>query len=78
MENYQKQWNAAFEHKSMASGMDIGRFDAQLEYLSKQIADPLIRVLAFVEKMGLQLDDHYHMARMVTEKYLQDIKAQRM
>jgi hypothetical protein len=76
MENYQKQWNAAFEQKSLASGMDIGRFDAQLEYLSRQIADPLIRVLSFVEKMGLHLDDHYLVARMITEKYLQDIKGQ--
>jgi hypothetical protein len=76
MENYQKQWNAAFEQKSMASGMDIGKLDAQLEYLSRQIADPLIRVLAFVEKMGLHLDDHYHMARMVTEEYLNNVKVQ--
>jgi hypothetical protein len=73
MENYQRQWNAAFEQRSMASGMEIGRLDSQLEYLAQQMADPLIRVLEFVEKMGLCLDDHYHMARMITQQYLKDV-----
>jgi len=73
MENYQRQWNAAFEQRSMASGMEIGRIDSQLEYLAKQMTDPLIRVLEFVQKMGLRLDDHYHMARMITQQYLKDV-----
>jgi hypothetical protein len=34
--------------------MEIGRLDSQLDYLVKQIADPLIRVLDFVEGMGLR------------------------
>lgn len=71
MENFQRQWNSAFEQRSMASGMDVGRMDAQLEFLARQMADPLMRVLTFVEKMGLHLDDHYMMARHVTETYLQ-------
>jgi hypothetical protein len=32
MENYERQWQAAFVQKSLASGMDIGRMDAQLEH----------------------------------------------
>jgi DNA polymerase I-like protein with 3'-5' exonuclease and polymerase domains len=70
MENYQRQWDTAYQQKSLASGMDIGRMDAQLEYLAKQISDPLIRLLEFVEKMGLHLDDHYLAARMLAEDYL--------
>ena len=56
----------------MASGMDIGRMDAQLEYLAKQISDPLIKVLDFVANMGLFLDDHYVMARNVAQQYLRE------
>ncbi|WP_034859726.1 hypothetical protein [Sinorhizobium sojae] len=70
MENYQRQWNSAFEQRSLASGMDVGRMDAQLDYLARQIADCLIKVLDFVGKMGLHLDDHYSMARHVAGKYL--------
>jgi hypothetical protein len=72
MENYERQWNTAFEERSLASGKDIGRMDAQLEYLAKQISDPLIRVLQFVERMGLYLDDHYQVARMLAERYLKE------
>ncbi len=72
MENYQRQWLAAYEQRSMASGMDIGRMDAQLEYLAKQISDPLIKVLDFVANMGLFLDDHYVMARNVAQQYLRE------
>jgi hypothetical protein len=70
MENYQRQWYSAYQQRSLASGMDIGRMDAQLEYLARQISDPLIRVLEFVNKMGLYLDDHYLAARRLAEGYL--------
>jgi hypothetical protein len=40
MENYERQWNAAYKERSLASGKDIGRMDAQLEDLAKQISDP--------------------------------------
>src|SRR5216684_1041632 len=33
LDNYEKQWNSALVAKSMASGMDVGRYDAQLAYL---------------------------------------------
>jgi hypothetical protein len=36
MENYQRQWLAAYEQRSMASGMEIGRMDAQLEWLQNR------------------------------------------
>jgi hypothetical protein len=70
MENYQRQWNSAYEQRSMASGMDIGRLDSQLDYLARQIADPLVKVLDFVRKMGLYLDDHYVIAREISQRYL--------
>ena len=70
MKNYERQWLSAYEQRSMASGMDIGKMDAQLEYLAKQISDPLIKVLDFVAGMGLYLDDHYIMARDVAKEYL--------
>jgi hypothetical protein len=70
LDNYEKQWNAAFLAKSMASGMDVGRYDAQLDYLAKQIADPLLKVLDFVEHMGLGLDDHYLAARRIAKEYM--------
>ncbi len=70
MENYQRQWNSAYEQKSMASGMEIGKLDSQLDYLARQIADPLIKVLDFVSKMGLYLDDHYIKARDISRRYL--------
>lgn len=70
LESYEKQWQAAYLAKSMASGMDVGRLDAQLAYLSKQIAEPLLRVLEFVERMGLWLDDHYLAARDIAKEYV--------
>jgi hypothetical protein len=39
----------------MAGDIQQARMDTQLEYLAKQIADPLIKVLGFIEKMGLSL-----------------------
>jgi DNA polymerase I-like protein with 3'-5' exonuclease and polymerase domains len=50
--------------------MDVGRYDAQLDYLSRQIAQPLADVLDFVERMGLTLDDHYIAARSIARAYL--------
>jgi DNA polymerase I-like protein with 3'-5' exonuclease and polymerase domains len=66
MQSYERQWNAAYEQRAMASGMEIGKLDSQLEYLAREMSHPLTRVLDFVERMGLHLDDHYHMARAVT------------
>jgi hypothetical protein len=40
MRNYERQWLAALQQKSLASGMDIGRLDAQLDYLAKEIFTP--------------------------------------
>lgn len=70
LENYRKQWDAALVAKSMASGMDVGRYDAQLDYLAREIAKPLTQVLDFVEHMGLWLDDHYVAAREIAHDYL--------
>jgi hypothetical protein len=36
------------------------------------MSDPLIKVLDFVAKMGLYLDDHYMMARNVAQQYLRE------
>ena len=69
LDNYEKQWNSALVAKSMASGMDVGRY-AQLDYLAREIAKPLAEVLDFVERMGLWLDDHYHAARHIAREYL--------
>jgi DNA polymerase I-like protein with 3'-5' exonuclease and polymerase domains len=74
MESYQKQWNSVYEQRPMAAGLELARLDAQLDYLAKQIADPLIKVLGFVEKMGLWLDDHYLMARQLANAYLEEGK----
>jgi hypothetical protein len=54
----------------MASGMQIGQLDAQLEYCAKQMSDPLVKALNFVQKMGLHLDDHYLAARSIATDYL--------
>jgi hypothetical protein len=70
LQNYEKQWDSALVAKSIASGMDVGRYDAQLDYLSRQIAQPLADVLDFVERMGLTLDDHYIAARSIARAYL--------
>jgi DNA polymerase I-like protein with 3'-5' exonuclease and polymerase domains len=69
LENYQKQWDSAYEAKSLASGMDVGRLDAQLDYIARQMSEPLLKVLDFVEHMGLLLDDHYLAARQIAQKY---------
>lgn len=74
MRSYERAWTAAYEDRALASGMDRGRYDAQLERLSKDIADPLLKVLKFVEKMGLFLDDHFLAARDIAEKYLKEGK----
>ena|ERR1700752_2037664 len=70
MKNYETQWLTAFEQKSLATGMEIGKMDAQLEYLTKQISNILIKILNFIEKMGLRLDDHYKRAREMAEEDL--------
>ena len=67
MKNYEHQWNTVAEQRSMASGIEIARLDAQMEYVSEQIAQTLKRVLAFVERMGLVLDDHYTVARSLAD-----------
>lgn len=70
LKNYEAQWNSAYLSRSMASGMDVGRYEAQLDLLAKHISDPLLRVLDLVEHMGLQLDDHYLTAREIAQKYV--------
>jgi hypothetical protein len=71
LDNYEKQWNSAYLAKSLASGMDVGRYDAQLDHLARQISDPLLKVLDFVEqRMGLPLDDHYLAARDIAKDYV--------
>jgi hypothetical protein len=70
LQNYERQWNAAYEARSLASGMDVGRYDAQLDYLARQISDPLLKALDFVEHMGLWLDDHYLAARRIATEYV--------
>lgn len=72
LRNLERQWNTAYEDWSMASGMDRGRYEAQLEALAPRIAEPLLNVLKFVEHMGLWLDDHYNAARQIAEAYLQE------
>ncbi len=72
LRNLERQWNAAYEDWSMASGMDRGRYEAQLETLAPRIAEPLLKVLEFVQQMGLWLDDHYHAARMIAQEYLRE------
>ena len=71
MTSYQRQWSTVFEQRSMASGIEIARLDAQLDYIAKQIADCLIHILDFVQRIGLRLDDHYHMARHISKRYLE-------
>ena len=68
--NYELQWNAALVAKSMAAGMDVGRYDAQLAFLARQISEPLLKMLEFVERTGLFLDDHYLAARGIAKEYL--------
>lgn len=70
LDNYGRQWDSALLAKSMSSGMDVGRYEAQLEYLAKEIASPLLRVLQIVETLGLYLDDHYIAARDIASKYI--------
>jgi hypothetical protein len=50
--------------------MDVGRYDDQLDYLARQISDPLLKALAFVQNMGLMLDDHYLAARDIAQEYI--------
>ncbi|OAF00684.1 hypothetical protein AYJ54_31050 [Bradyrhizobium centrolobii] len=70
MDSYQRQWLSVYEQRALASGMDVGGLRGQLGYLARQMSDPLIKVLTFVEKMGLYLDDHYMVARQEAAKYL--------
>ncbi len=67
---YEKQWNIVYEERANLSGLPKAQLTSQLEQLAKDIADPLSKVLRFVEKMGLYLDDHYLVAREVAEGYL--------
>ena len=72
MESYQRQWNSVYKQRPMASGMELAKLDEQLSYLAREVSDPLIKILDFVQKLGLFLDDHYAVSRMVAEKYLNE------
>ena len=72
METYQMQWNSAVKQKAMASGMDIGKMEAQQKYLAEEISKVLLQILELVERLGLHLHDHYHIARMVAKDYLKE------
>jgi hypothetical protein len=68
--NYQRQWESAHLDLSLASGMERGRLEGQLEVVGKRMAEPLSAILNFVEtKVGMTLDDHYLAARDIAEKY---------
>jgi len=70
MDNYQRQWNSTYRAKSLAApGPDIGRLEAILDNLAKEISEVLIRLLDFVKKLGLQLDDHYEAAMDIAQRY---------
>ncbi|MEA3052776.1 MAG: hypothetical protein QOG72_1679 [Sphingomonadales bacterium] len=75
LEDYQRQWNLVFSQRPMAGGLELARLDSQLNYLAREIANVLLKVLAIVEKMGLRLDDHYLMARNVAAEYLAEDKS---
>ncbi|MEA2859056.1 MAG: hypothetical protein QOC72_1095 [Methylobacteriaceae bacterium] len=70
MEAYERQWNAAYQGRAGASWLRKRQYDRRLNRLAREIADPLNKTLAFVEKMGLMLDDHYLAARHIAEAYL--------
>lgn len=71
MSSYQRQWNSVYEQRAIAGiGLETAKIDAQLDHLAKQVSDPLIKVIDFVQKMGLGLDDHYHVARQIAREYL--------
>lgn len=73
MQSYQRQWNSVYEQRAIAGlGLETAKLDAQLEYLARQVSDPLIKVIDFVQRMGLFLDDHYHVARQIAEQYRDD------
>ncbi len=71
MQSYQRQWDSVYQQRPFAGlGMETAKLDAQLDYLAKQVSDPLIRVIDFVQSMGLNLDDHYVVARQIAKEYL--------
>jgi hypothetical protein len=73
MEAYQAQWSRVFKQKPLAGlGLESARLDGQLDHLARQISETLKNILSFVERTGLHLDDHYHVARQIADQYLID------
>ena len=70
MSAYQKQWTSIYSEMPMASGLQRAQLEQQLDYVAKQMMDPLVKILDFVRAIGLHLDDHYMMARSLAEEYL--------
>jgi len=64
------RWNATYKAWSQAEGAKRKKYQTELDELAPLIADPLIRILDFVQKMGLWLDDHYVFARQIGQAYL--------
>jgi hypothetical protein len=53
LSNLERQWSTTYEDWSVSAGMDRGRYESQLDMLAPRIADPLLRILKFIEQMGL-------------------------
>lgn len=72
MTAYEQQWNSVYRQKPLMSDpIAIAKVDQQLERLAEEIGEALLKVLNFLQSMGLFLDDHYNVALNISKEYLE-------
>ena len=68
MEEYFKLWQAVYAEKDSSQDPLINaKTDAQLAKLVVKMRDELLGILAFLQRIGVHLDDHYMHVRSLVE-----------
>jgi molybdopterin-guanine dinucleotide biosynthesis protein len=69
MEAYFKLWQAVYQQKDVSQDPLVNaKTDTQLTDLILKMRGELLGILAFLEKTGIRLDDHYkHIRHLVTQ-----------
>ena len=63
MENYHKIWSSVYPQLALESGVGKAKTELQLQDIIRSMRKDLEAILTFLEKAGLDLDDHYQHVR---------------
>lgn len=63
MENHHKVWASVYPQLALESGVNKAKTELQLQEIIRAMRTDLTAILNFLEKAGLDLDDHYQHVR---------------